>query len=97
LTDGGSILHTHSHWPMEQILGSGEPIDLVFGDHGFAGAAIHAGIPTVAVMDTNDTALAVAWAMGREVTLIPLDDNRPPDVYLPLAELIEERLQESRR
>ncbi|MDQ4145429.1 MAG: phosphatase [Actinomycetota bacterium] len=92
LTDGGSILHTHSPWPMEEILRSGHHIDLVVGDHGFAGAAIQAGIPTVAVMDTNDPALAVGWASGRDVSLIPLDDNRPPDLYLPLAELMIERL-----
>lgn len=93
LTRGGGILHTHSPSAMEQILGSAQRIDLVIGDHGFAGAAVQAGIPTVGVMDTNDPALAVAWAMGREITLIPADDNRPPDLYLPLAELIEERLQ----
>jgi hypothetical protein len=93
LTHGGSVLHSHSPWAMEQILDSARRIDLVIGDHGFAGAAVQAGIPTVGVMDTNDPALAVAWAAGREITLIPADDNRPPDLYLPLSEFIEERLQ----
>lgn len=86
LTDGASLLHTHSPWAMERVLASGEKVDLVLGDHGFAGAAVEAGIPAVAFMDTNDPALAVAKALGAEVVLVPLDDNRPPDLYLPLAE-----------
>ena len=92
LTDGGRVRHTHSPAPMEEILASGATPDLVLADHGFAGAAIARGIPTVAVMDTNDPALAVAHARGREVTVIPMDDNRRPDSYDVLAGLFAREL-----
>lgn len=93
LIDGGNLLHLHLPWPMERILAAGEAIDLVVADHGFAGGAVEAGIPAVAAMDTNDHALAVAWDRGRDVTPIPMDDNRPPDLYRPLAELMERELE----
>jgi hypothetical protein len=92
LTDGGNVLHTHSPAAMERILAGGAKPDLVFGDHGFAGAAVAAGIPTIAVMDTNDPALAVARARGRDMTIIPMDDNRRPDSYDVIAELFEREL-----
>jgi hypothetical protein len=81
LADGARLLHTHSSAPMEALLGSGPWPDIVLADHGFAGAAIERGIPTVAVMDINDCALAVAAAEGRDVIAIPMDDNRPPRLY----------------
>jgi hypothetical protein len=56
-------------------------MDLVVADHGFAGAAIAAGIPTVAVMDTNDPALAVVAGRGADLTVVPMDDNRPQGSY----------------
>jgi hypothetical protein len=81
LAEGASLCHTHSSAPMETLLGSGPWPDIVLADHGFAGAAIERGIPTVAVMDINDCALAVAAAEGRDVIAIPMDDNRPPRLY----------------
>jgi hypothetical protein len=66
---------------------------MVLGDHGFAGAAIARGIPTIAIMDINDHALAIAAAEGKDVTVIPLDDNRPPRTYEP-ASLLYERVLE---
>lgn len=81
--DWGQLRHTHSSEPMERLL-EGEPWpDVVLGDHGFAGAAIERGIPTIAVMDINDPALAVAAAERRDVVIIPMDDNRPPRLYEP--------------
>ncbi len=65
---------------------------MVFADHGFAGAAIERAIPTVAVMDINDYALAVASAEGHDVTIIPMDDNRPPRLYEPVWRLFEQVL-----
>ena len=56
-------------------------VDLVVADHGFAGAAIAAGVPTIAVMDTNDPAFAVVAGRGADVTVVPMDDNRPLNVY----------------
>ena len=83
LSDGASLYHTHSSRPMEVLLEADPWPDLVLADHGFAGAAIERGIPTVAVMDINDPALAVAWAEKRDVIVIPMDDNRPPRLYEP--------------
>ena len=92
LSNGGDVLHTHLPGAMEHILSSGAAPDLVVADHGFAGAAVTRGIPTIAVMDTNDPALAVAQARGREITIIPMDDNRRPDAYHVVAELFEQAL-----
>lgn len=90
LSDWGNLRHTHSSEAMEIVLDSGgEWPDVVLGDHGFAGAAIERGIPTIAVMDINDPALAVAWAEGRDVLVIPMDDNRPPRLYEPSWSLFE--------
>jgi histidinol phosphate phosphatase hisN-like protein len=92
MADWGSLRHTHSAKPMEMLL-EGEPWpDIVLGDHGFAGAAIERGIPTIAVMDINDPALAVAWAEKKDVTIIPMDDNRPPRLYEPSWRLFEQAL-----
>ncbi len=83
LADWGQLKHTHSSEAMERLLEAEPWPEVVLGDHGFAGAAIERGIPTVAVMDINDPALAVAAAEGRDVVIIPMDDNRPPRLYEP--------------
>lgn len=89
LSTGASLVHTHSAEPMEALL-EGEPWpDLVLGDHGFAGAAIECGLPTIAFMDINDPALAVAAALRRDVLIVPLDDNRPPHSYEASWEIFE--------
>ena len=97
LADWGALRHTHSSAPMEALLQAEPWPDLVFGDHGFAGAAIERGIPTIAVMDINDPALAVAWARSgghdsRDVIIVPMDDNRPPRLYEPSWRLFEQIL-----
>jgi hypothetical protein len=66
---------------MRDVLRELGAVDLVVADHGFAGAAIASGIPTVAVMDTNDPALAVAARRGADLTIVPMDDNRPQNSY----------------
>ncbi len=81
LGNGASLLHTHSPEPMRDILRELGAVDLVVADHGFAGAAIASGIPTVTVMDTNDPALAVAARRGADLTVVPMDDNRPQNSY----------------
>jgi hypothetical protein len=83
LADWGQLLHTHRSDAMEALLEAQPWPDVVLGDHGFAGAAIERGIPTIAVMDINDHALAVAHAQGRDVTIVPMDDNRLPHLYEP--------------
>ena len=82
LGDGASMKHTHDPAPMRSILDDlGGGVDLVVADHGFAGAATARGIPTVAIMDTNDPAWAVVSARGADVTVVPMDDNRPLNSY----------------
>ena len=93
LADWGSLRHTHSPAPMESLLMARPWPDMVLGDHGFAGAAIARGIPTIAIMDINDHALAIAAAEGKDVIVVPLDDNRPPRTYEP-ASLLYERVLE---
>lgn len=89
LADWGALLHTHSSEPMEGVLEAGTWPDLVLGDHGFAGAAIERDIPTIAIMDINDPALAVAWAEKKDVTIVPMDDNRLPRLYEPSWQIFE--------
>jgi hypothetical protein len=85
---GGDLLHTHAPEPMDRILGeldrSGDRPALVIADHGWAGAAGQAGLPTVGFADTNDPALFVAAAQGTLETVVPLDDNVAPAAYVPL-------------
>ena len=89
LGNGASLWHTHSAEPMRDILKELGTVDLVVADHGFAGAAIAAGIPTVAVMDTNDPALAVVARRGADLTIIPMDDNRPQNSYVAALEVLK--------
>ena len=81
LGDGAGLFHTHSPEPMRDVLREVGAVDLVVADHGFAGAAIAAGVPTVTVMDTNDPALAVVAGRGADVTVVSMDDNRPLNSY----------------
>jgi hypothetical protein len=93
LADWGQLRHTHSSEAMEWLLESEPWPDVVLGDHGFAGAAIERGIPTVAYMDINDPALAVAWAERKDVVIVPMDDNRLPRLYEPSWTLFEHILR----
>ena len=95
LADWGSLRHTHSPAAMELLLESEPWPDLVLGDHGFAGAAIERGIPTIAVMDINDPALAIAHAEGKDVVIVPMDDNRAPRSYEPAWELVVHTIEET--
>ncbi|HET9248955.1 MAG TPA: phosphatase [Actinomycetota bacterium] len=87
LTDFESARHTHSGVPMERMLDDVRP-DLVFADHGFAGAAIQRGVETVSIADVNDPALLVARAQGRTSTVIVMDDNVAPQAYWPCFQAI---------
>jgi len=89
LGDGASLFHTHDAEPMRDVLGQAGPVDLVIADHGFAGAAISAGVPTVVVMDTNDPAFAVVATRGADVTVVPMDDNRPLNSYATALEVLK--------
>jgi hypothetical protein len=91
LTDGSSARHTHSAEPMRRMLRAATP-DIVFADHGFAGAAIEAGVETVSIADVNDPALLVAQAQGRTEHVIVMDDHVQPEDYWPCFQAIAARL-----
>jgi hypothetical protein len=93
LSDGARLLHTHESWPMDALLETGEPPDLVLADHGFAGAAVERGFETLAFNDVNDPALAVAKARRKIDVVVPLDDNVPPGLYAPLASVLVDAIR----
>jgi hypothetical protein len=90
LTDRASSVHTHSPDAMELMLEESAP-DLVFADHGFAGAAIEAGIDTVSIADINDPALVVASTQGRGGPVVVMDDNVQPEAYWPCFQVMASR------
>jgi Phosphatase len=83
LSDGRAPRHTHKPDAMERMLSEGRP-DLVFADHGFAGAAIEAGVETISIADVNDTALLVAKEQGRTEHVLVFDDHVDPNAYWPV-------------
>jgi hypothetical protein len=92
LTDRASALHTHEPEAMKRMLEETTP-DLVFADHGFAGAAIEAGIDTLSIADVNDPALVVARAQGRAGPVIVMDDNVQPEAYWPCFQVFASRMR----
>lgn len=82
LTDRAGPIHTHSPVAMQKMLEEVTP-DLVFADHGFAGAAIERGIETISIADVNDLAPVVAKAQGRTELVVVMDDNVQPEAYWP--------------
>jgi hypothetical protein len=83
LTDGREPRHTHWPYAMHRVLEAATP-DLVLADHGFAGAAIEAGIETISIADVNDPALLVAKAQGRTEHVLVFDDHVSPEDYWPV-------------
>lgn len=90
LTDGERPRHTHLPDPMQRMLADGHP-DLVVADHGFAGAAIEAGIETLSIADVNDPALIVAKAQGRTDIVVVMDDHVEPVAYWPCFQAVASR------
>lgn len=87
----GNIVHTHRPDYMEALLdevGGRRGVDAVFADHGFAGAAVEAGIPTYSVADVNDPALPLAQRRGQTHAVLVIDDGLNPVVYEPLTAAI---------
>ena len=89
LFDDREPRHTHSPAAMERILADARP-DLVVADHGFAGAAIEAGVETLSIADVNDPALIVAKAQGRTEVVVVMDDHVAPDDYWPCFQAVAE-------
>lgn len=92
----GGLMHTHFPEPMRLSLDTLateglEPPDLVVADHGWAGHAASAGLPTIGFADCNDPALFVSEAQGQVEVAVPLDDNVWPGLYEPLIAYVLER------
>ena len=89
--------HTHRSLYMEAMLdalGGPDAVDLVVADHGFAGAAIEAGIPTLSIADVNDPALPLAQARGRTGGVLLIDDGRPAELFVPVTDAILEGIDD---
>lgn len=87
LASHGTLQHTHRPEYMEAMLGElggAAGVDAVIGDHGFAGAAVEAGIPTLSIADANDPGLPLAQARGRTDGVLIIDDGLNPPVYEPV-------------
>jgi hypothetical protein len=96
VSNRGELNHTHSPRPMQAILAAlaeagAPPPDLVVADHGWAGAAGQAGVPSVGFADSNDPALFVGEEEGSVTVAVPLDDNVAPHLYGPMTDYLLDR------
>ncbi len=94
VTDGVSLLADDGMEAGRALLFDLPRPDLVIADVGFAGHALADDIETVALVDLDALALALAAARGLPVTLVPLDTGRPAPAYEPLEEAV---LDQARR
>jgi hypothetical protein len=87
----GSLAHSHLPDYMNAMLDAqheaGEPIDLVIGDHGMAGAAVERGVPTLSIADVNDIPLLLTAGLENHTVLV-IDDNRPARLFQPVTDAI---------
>jgi hypothetical protein len=88
LTDGSSLLATDAPECGDEALFElpARP-DLLVGDGVYAAAALRAGIPAVAFAGLESMVFGVAARRGAPVTIVPLDETRPPRAYAPLETL----------
>jgi hypothetical protein len=89
VTDGASVLATRDagaarHWARSL----GRP-SLAVTDGPFAPAAIALGIPTIALADLRNLAVALAAADGAPVTPVPVRLGRPPRAYEALGDVVD--------
>ena len=76
LSDEGNLMHSHVGNGFYALAKQLSP-DLVVADHGFAMDAINAELPTVAIFDVDDPALAIdARRYPERVWGIPMNDNQ---------------------
>lgn len=93
VTDGHLPRHSHHPFAMRAVLetltrrGEEWP-QLVIADHGFAGAAGEAGVPTLGFADSNDPALFLGEHEGKILVTVPLDDGYLTEDYAPLREYV---------
>jgi Phosphatase len=83
LYQGAALRNTHRPDYMEAM--SLRP-NLVVADHGFAGAAIERGIPTLSIADVNDPALCLAQARGRTDGVLVIDDGLDASLFVPVTQ-----------
>ncbi|MGH9264409.1 MAG: phosphatase [Acidimicrobiales bacterium] len=91
LTYDGREHHTHRSSYMEamlQAIGGRTGVDLVIADHGYAGAAIEAGIDTLSIADINDPALPLAQARRRTTGVLLIDDGLDPSLFVPVTKAV---------
>lgn len=91
LSADGALHHTHRAEYMEAMLDAvrgADAVDLVVADHGFAGAAIEAGITTLSIADVNDPALPLAQARGRTTGVLLIDDGLDPSLFVPVTDAV---------
>ena len=79
----------HTHYPdyMQAMLAAIDGpagADLVVAAHGYAGASIEAGIPTLAIADVNDPALPLAQFRGRTDGVLVIDDGLDASHFVPV-------------
>ncbi len=89
LYQGAALRHTHRPDYMKAMLeelGPSRRPDLVVADHGFAGAAVERGIPTLSIADVNDPALPLAQARGRTDGVLVIDDGLDASLFVPVTQ-----------
>jgi hypothetical protein len=94
LYQDAALKHTHRPDPMEAMLeavGGAKGVDLVVADHGYAGAAVEQGIPTLSIADVNDPALPLAQARGRTDGVLVIDDGLDASLFRPVTAAILDR------
>jgi len=89
VTDGQALL-AHDGVPGgdDWLFAVGRP-DLVVADRGFAGAAVRAGVETIAWADLDAPALSLAAARGRPILVVPVDEQRPAPAYAAAIAVVE--------
>lgn len=94
LYQDAALRHTHRPDFMEAMLeavGGPDGVDLVIADHGYAGAAIERGVPTLSIADVNDPALPLAQSRGRTDGVLVIDDGLDADLFRPVTAAILDR------
>ena len=93
VSNGSGLLHTHTQAAAEEVISDWGKVDLAVTDHGFLGPIVNRGIPTVAFFDTNDPAPALAYRLGLDITLVPLNDNRPNAILREAGLVVAEEIR----
>jgi hypothetical protein len=90
VTDGQSVLaHDAPDVGDDWLFAIGRP-DLVVADRSFAGAAVRAGVETIAWADLDAPALSVAAIRGRPLLVVPMAEQRPAWAYDAVIGVIDE-------